>query len=135
MAGLSAEQAAWIAGPGFNSIWQIVLHMSFWQEFALNVLQDQAFDRHGLGGENGWYPIADPTDQAAWQAACARLLEGNAALASWTASLDDAFLIRSRGEGRAKAWQVLQGIIAHNAYHTSELITLRHQQGLWLEDV
>jgi len=71
--------------------------------------------------------------EAAWEAVVERCLEGNCELAEATAALSDEALAAPLAPGRAAPWQLVQGIIAHNAYHTCEVISIRHMLGLWLE--
>ena len=134
IAGLTAQQAAWTPGPGFNSVWRLVDHVWFWQQFFLPVLRGLPDDQQPLRREDDWAPVADPADEAAWQAACRRAVEVNAELAAYVAGLTDEQLAEPHKPGEARRQQVIQGIIAHNSYHTCELISVRHTQGLWLEE-
>jgi len=49
------------------------------------------------------------------------------------ASLSDEEIAQPTAPGRAKRYQAIQGLIAHNSYHTCEIISIRHMQGWWLE--
>jgi len=132
--GLTAQQAAWVPGPGFNSVWGLVDHVWFWQQFMLPVLKGVP-EQQTLRREDDWKPAADPTDEAAWQAACQRAVAVNAELAAYVGGLSDEELAQPYAPGRARRQQVIQGIIAHYSYHTCEIISVRHMQGLWLEEV
>ena len=134
VAGLTAQQAAWVPGPGFNSVWGLVDHVWFWQQFLLPVLRGLPEDQQPLRREDDWAPISDPADETAWQAACRRAVAVNAELAAYVAGLTDEELAEPYAAGRARRQQVIQGIIAHNSYHTCEIISVRHMQGLWLEE-
>jgi len=134
VAGLTAQQAAWVPGPGFNSVWGLVDHVWFWQQFFLPVLRGLPADQQPLRREDDWAPVADPIDEDAWQAACRRVVSVNAELAAFVAGLSDEELAQPSAPGRARRQQVIQGIIAHNSYHTCEIISVRHMQGLWLEE-
>lgn len=133
--GLSATQAAHVPAERFNSIWAIVNHVWFWNEVPLRMLRGEAVDPADLGAADwsGWPPIGDPADDAAWQAARQRCLDANAAFAAFVATMDDAALAREVAPGWGPAHGIIQGMISHNSYHTSELICVRHMQGLWLE--
>jgi len=137
VAGLTAAQAAAIPAPRFNSVWAVVNHVRFWQEATLLRLRGQPVDRRSLGAENGWPPAEQqsgfPDDEAAWQAAVERCLEVNRELAEATAALSDETLAAPLAPGGAAPWQLIQGMIAHNAYHTGEAISIRHMLGLWLD--
>lgn len=52
--GITAEQAAIVPAERFNSVWAVVNHLRFWQEFMLLRLQKQNVDRQALGDEKGW---------------------------------------------------------------------------------
>jgi len=137
VAGLTAVQAAAVPAPRFNSVWAVVNHVRFWQEVTLLQLRGQPVDRGALGAENGWPPPGERADcaddEAAWQAAVERCLEVNRELAEATAALPDEALAAPVAPGRAAPWQLVQGMIAHNAYHTCEVISIRHMLGLWLD--
>lgn len=132
---LTAVQAAAIPAPRFNSVWAIVNHVWFWQEVLLRLLQGQPahYELLGAPDPSGWPPAGDPVDEAAWQTARKQALAVNTALATEVAHLSEVELV-----GELEAWATLrhraiQGIIAHNSYHTCEIISVRHMQGLWLE--
>jgi hypothetical protein len=52
---------------------------------------------------------------------------------SAAAALSDEMLAAPLAPGRAAPWQLIQAMIAHNAYHTCEVISIRHMLGLWLD--
>lgn len=133
VAGLTAAQAAAIPAPRFNSVWMVVNHVRFWQELTLLQLRGQPVERRALGAENGWPPVGESTDEAGWLAAIQRCLAINLELAEATAALADEALAAPLAPGRAAPWQLIQGMIAHNAYHTNEVISIRHRLGLWLD--
>lgn len=127
--GLSAAQAAAAPGPRLNSIWAITLHVTYWQEALLRLLQDR-----GAPEGASWSPPGDPADDAAWLAARTRAIAVNAQLADHMSRLDPAAL-----DAPLEAWgqsvrQAVLGIFAHNSYHTAEIITVRHVQGWWLPE-
>jgi hypothetical protein len=94
-------------------------------------------DKVALGSpdESGWPPIGEPHDDAAWQNAREQALSINHQFAHWIANLADAELEHPIAE--AGAWnqrhQLIQGIIAHNSYHTCEIISIRHLNGWWFD--
>ena len=71
--------------------------------------------------------------EVAWQAARKRALEANAAFAAAAAELTPEQLAADAG-GWGPGHGLVQSIIAHNAYHTGEIITLRHIQQLWVNN-
>jgi len=129
---LTARQAAWMPAPGFNSVWGLVDHVRYWEEFALLRLRGRPAGPAVLGED--WAPIANPADEAAWQAACRRAVAVNEDLAAYVAGLTGEELAQPYAPGRVRRQQEIQGVIAHNSYHTCEIISVRHMQGLWLEE-
>jgi hypothetical protein len=137
--GLSAEQAACVPAERFNSIWGVANHVRFWHEVALHKLQKLHVDFAELGSPDGsgWPPIAHPSEEAAWQTAQKRVQEVNQALANYISGLSDAELDACISDG--DVWNtrrhLIHSMIAHNAYHTCELISLRNMQGLWFDSM
>jgi hypothetical protein len=131
--GLTAEQAAQVPAERFNSVWGVVNHVRFWQEFTLLRLQGLMVDREALGGKNGWpLPPNNPT-QDAWETDQERMLSANQKLAEYVSTFSDETLNRPIAPGRPNPYQFIQGLIAHNSYHPCEVISIRHMLGLWLE--
>lgn len=132
--GLTAAQAARVPAEGFNSIWAIVNHVWFWNEAPYRMLSGQPVTPEELGAPDwgGWAPIGDPHDEAAWQAARERAMAANTAFAAHVATLSNTDM-----EREIPHWgpihSIVNGMLAHNSYHTCEIISVRHMQGLWLE--
>jgi hypothetical protein len=132
--GLTAAQASNVPLQGFNSIWAIVNHVWFWQEAALRTLRKQPVAPELLGAADwsGWPVAGDSNDDAAWLAARERALAVNAELAAHIGGLDEAGSTEEF-ENWGPAHSIAQSMLVHNAYHTCEIISVRHLQGLWLE--
>jgi hypothetical protein len=132
--GLTAAQAAHVPAQGFNSIWAIVNHVWFWNEVPYRMLSGTPVAPEDLGATDwgGWVPIGASIDDAAWQAARERTLAANTAFAAHVATLSNADM-----EREIPHWgpihSIVSGMLAHNSYHTCEIISVRHMQGLWLE--
>jgi uncharacterized damage-inducible protein DinB len=133
--GISAEQAIDIPVEGFNSIASVVMHMSYWQEFLLRRLSGKMTDDLKNDPRQDWSSKFDPWNNQTWETVRERLFSTNKELAELIEKFNDEQLQSPYIEGRAKRYQVIQGIIAHNCYHTNEIITIRHLLGLWLERV
>lgn len=135
--GLTAEQAATVPKPGFNSVWAVVNHVRYWQEAALLQLLQRPVESAALGSADGsgWPPAGDPRDEADWHKDRTRALEANAALVRAVKQLTDAELDRPIADG--EAWNtrrhLIFSMIAHNSYHTCEITSIRHLQGWWFD--
>ena len=131
VAGLSAAQAAAVPAAGFHSIWALVNHVRFWHEINLRQLRALPVDYEALGEGNGWPPPGDPTDETGWQAAVAETVQRNQEVAELVKGLTDEELIEPVVAGYVTRWQIVQSLIAHNAYHTCAIIDARRLLGLW----
>lgn len=131
--GLTAEQAAAIPAEGFNSVWGVVNHMSYWQEFVLHRLLGESVEHMKEEGKDNWKSVEQPYSEQAWRADCEHLNAINKELAEAVKRVGHDDLDKPYAEGKAKRCQVIHGIIAHNSYHTNEIICIRHMLGYWLE--
>lgn len=134
VAGLTAPQAAWSPGPRFNSAWAITLHLTVCQQFAMALLGGNAVDMNTFFADGVWPPVHDPQDTAAWLEAKEDLLTANHALAACIAGLSSEALEQELPYVHMKGYQYIQGHLAHNSNHLCEIVTIRHLQGLWLEN-
>jgi uncharacterized damage-inducible protein DinB len=131
--GITAEKAAKVPAERFNSVWALANHLRFWQEFMLLRLQKQTVDRQALGDKNGWSAVPQDHLQDTWEKAKERMLSANKELADFIDRMDDDTLNQPISPGKPSPYKVIQAIIAHNSYHTCEIISIRHMLGLWLE--
>jgi len=131
--GLTAEQAACVPGPRFNSVWGVTLHLTICQQFALAVLRGDAVNANTFFAEGVWPPVLNPQDEAAWQKAKIGLLATNHALAQCITGLSCEDLERELPPVGMKGYQYIQGHLAHNSNHLCEIVSIRHMLGLWLE--
>ncbi len=129
--GLTAEQAA-SAPARMNSPWSIVGHVALWHRIVLGRLRGLPEDDE-LARASGW-DLAARGPEAEWTAARAHVRKLNADLAALVAVMPDADLGLKWAPGRATRWQLLHGLVVHNAYHTGEVITTRQAMRLWNED-
>ena len=105
--GLTPQQAAWKPDGAKHSIWQIVMHMSFWREFVLRELAGESRDEQEIARRN-WPEPKDITD-AAWQEAVEYLVKTQAQI---TAAM------RESDEKTA----TLRNFIEHASYHMGQII-------------
>ncbi len=133
--GLTAQQAATVPAPRFNSVWGVVNHVRMCNEFALHRRQGHPVDVD-TSSEAYWWPSpGDPRDERAWQEARDCAIAVNRQVAAYIASMSAEELDQPAGSGPTKRYQLLHGMIGHNSYHACEVITIRHMLGLWLENV
>ena len=121
LADVTAARAAARPLPDAHSIWEIVLHVAAWT----NVV------RRRIGGEwtdapdEGDWPEARETSEAAWRDALARLEENQRELRRAVARLDDARLDEPLAAGKSSFYVTLHGLIQHHLYHAGQIALLK----------
>jgi hypothetical protein len=131
VSGLTADQASAVPAAGFRSVWAQVNHVRFWHEANLRQLRALPVDWEALGAEDGWPPPGDPSDEASWEAAVSHTLALNTEVAELVEGLGERELEEAVVAGYVTRWQIVQSLIAHNAYHTCSIIQARRLLGLW----
>ena len=133
---LSGQQAAHEPQPGFNSIWAITNHMAFWMAATQAALLGEEADPTVWGLAEigkGWPPIGERSD-ANWLAARQRAFDSCHALTAVIPALDPATLHQPREQLHGGTpHQAILAIYGHNCYHTAEILSVRHMQGLWID--
>jgi hypothetical protein len=128
-------QAATAPAERFNSIWAVVNHVAFWQEYSRltllgQTLQPGDWGMTEIGG--GWPPLGEIHDKN-WQAARQRALHGNHAFAQTILGLTDEQFAQPFEILGAPGYQGVLTIYAHNSHHTSEILSIRHMLKLWVD--
>ena len=110
------------------SIYQLVKHMHYWQQFMLEHLEGRQPQRPTSVMES-WPEETGPQDETSWQADIQAFLDGidQAVAIAETAQLDDP-LPYFPGETKAG---LLRNIASHNSYHLGEIVLLRRFYGAW----
>ena len=121
---VSPEEALWKPGPEQRSIFEIVLHMTVWTEWAANFLR-------GQDTETVDWPSVSRTDEAAWKEACDTLNHALMAFRASIASLSPDALTHVPVPEVTKTTKLSAAlsIMVHNAYHVGQ-ITKIHER--WL---
>lgn len=126
--GLTADQVAWKPqGKGTRSTWEIVNHVAFWKEIALRHFKGE----EAIKVEDDWPPVSEISEEA-WAKTLERLKQVHADLIE---RLKDEELDPDRTVTLVEGWtaplgETLYGLIAHDCYHTGQILTLRQLQGI-----
>ena len=126
LAGVDAAAAAAHAVPGAHSIWEIVHHLTVWNEVPRRRLGGERIEN--LPADADWPPVAD-TSEAAWRAALAALEEAHAALYARVLDLADDQLDDPVVGSDPTVRGMLLGVLQHNGYHAGQIVILRRAQG------
>ena len=130
--GLTAEQAAWKPqGREMRSIWEIVNHVSFWKDAIVRSIEGKPRADTSQHEEKGWPPVTD-TSEAAWGEAVEHLKSCHEALIEAIRQLKDEQLEEPFSGEEEPLAEHLFGLIAHDGYHTGQILLLRQLQGIGL---
>lgn len=125
--GLTAEQAAWKPqGQEARSIWEIVKHVASGKDFVGRRLDGE------LATVEEW-PKIEEMGERAWAETLEQLKRCQERLIQAVDKLKDEQLSEPLPGGEKPIREHLFGLIAHDCYHTGQILTLRQLQGLGLE--
>ncbi len=134
--GLTGEQAANVPRERFNNVWAITNHMAFWMDYTRAAFLNEDVDLTAWGMAevgNGWPPLGDISDNS-WEAARQRAMTCSRSLAASIRTLDSSILEQPQERlFGGTPHQAILSMYGHNCYHTAELLTVRHMQGLWVD--
>ena len=119
---VSPETAATRPIAEAHTIWELVLHVKYWQDVVRFIV---AGEEHELSEEENFPKIADEGTDA-WDRAVASLVDSEKLLRDAILGLDD-----SRLEDRPKTktvYELLHGVVQHNLYHAGQMALLKRAQ-------
>jgi uncharacterized damage-inducible protein DinB len=122
--GVSAAQARWKPGRGRHSIWELVLHIAYW-DYAVRRHLEPVAERFRRTPAN-WPTVPTRADERAWAADRALLADEHARLVRAVRRFPMARWNRKPPEG--KRWtcgEMIVGIVAHDVYHTGQIQLLK----------
>jgi uncharacterized damage-inducible protein DinB len=126
LAGVDEAAAAARPVSGAHSIWEIVHHLTVWNDVPRRRLDGERLQN--LPPERDWPPVAD-TSAGAWRAALAALEEAHATLHERVLDLTDGQLDDPVTGSDSTVRGTLFGVLQHNAYHAGQITTLRKASG------
>jgi uncharacterized damage-inducible protein DinB len=122
--GVTAKMAAAKSPSGCHNIWQIVEHMTFWQDTARRWLQG---DTRRPAPDEDWTTLEDKSD-GAWRKTLWNLERSNELLIDQVMLLEESRLEQPIFEGMSRVEVVLHGIVQHNIYHAGQISLLKKMQ-------
>jgi uncharacterized damage-inducible protein DinB len=126
--GVSAEQAAWTPASGRKSIWQLALHIAYWNYAVRRRLEGGSGERFARSPAN--FPgVPDRADAGLWLADVALVKAEHERLAATIAKIPSSRYSTRLPDG--KRWtigELIVGIAQHDAYHTGQIQLIKR---LW----
>jgi uncharacterized damage-inducible protein DinB len=118
---ISAETAAARPLPSAHTIWEIVMHMIFWEEVATERLAGR---RAGLVEERNFPPMPERTEQN-WSKTLDQLRASNGSFRQALSQLGEAKLHELSAAGKRTFYDEAHGLIEHHIYHLGQIALLR----------
>jgi uncharacterized damage-inducible protein DinB len=109
-------------GPAAHSVFQLLNHMAFWQEWVVSWLDGKT----PPSTSGSWRGRDGPATRGEWEQAVARFQSGLEALARCAREGD----LMSR-RGKTSRLEMLQTATSHNSYHIGQVVVLRQLLGAW----
>ncbi|HKD85284.1 MAG TPA: DinB family protein [Terriglobales bacterium] len=119
--GISAHQAAARPIPDFHTIWEIVMHMTFWEGVATQRLAGR---RAGLVEELN-FPAMPALTEENWRRTLDEFRASNRAFREAFARLDPAKLDELTAAGKRTFYGEAHGILEHHIYHIGQIAMLK----------
>jgi uncharacterized damage-inducible protein DinB len=121
LADVAAPRAAAKPIAGAHSIWELVLHITFWEEVSRKRVEG---DDTKYRAEDGLFTVTD-TSEEAWKEAVEKLRSTNEALRQTIAGLDDSQLDEIVAGQPYSIYFMLHGVIQHDLYHAGQIALLK----------
>ncbi len=119
--GVTAEQAAKRPIAAAHTIWELVHHVTAWNNIVNRRLHG---DASTPTDEDDWPPVKD-TSAAAWDADLRALKAAHDDLTKVVKAMTDAQLTPPLPGRDTSAYFQLMGVLQHDAYHTGQIVMLK----------
>jgi len=126
LTGVTAAQASARPVASGHTIWEIVLHLTFWAEAVGRRLTEEAPVAPAQGAD--WPGIGEATEDA-WRQAVARLGDAHEELRRQVAAMPEARLWTRVPGKDYDAYTMLHGLAQHDAYHAGQIGLLKKMAG------
>src|SRR5208283_2479954 len=117
----SAESATQRPLAAAHSVWEIVMHMTFWEGVAAKRLSGQ---RAGLVEELN-FPAPPEATGENWQRTLEEFRHSNARFREALSKMDAASLDDLSAAGKRSFYEEAHGLIEHNVYHAGQIAILQ----------
>lgn len=127
LSGLTWEEAGEKPTDHTHSVWELVFHMNYWQNFILAELQEEQPDSP-QDESISWPRTSAPSSEKEFTETVADFLKG-LGRATQQASKDT--LEEGLGGRKRTAADLLMVLINHNSYHAGQIVYIRQLTGTW----
>ncbi len=125
LADVDAETAAARPIADAHTIWELVLHITAWQDAARRRLEGEPAR---LSDEEDWPPVLDVGDEA-WSDTLAAMEVTHRRLTEAVGGLAESDLNDQVNEQEYSAYELLHGVVQHDLYHAGQIALLKKVAG------
>lgn len=119
--GVGAESAAWRPNPSRHSIWELALHIAYW-EYAVRRILDGLPSGGFPRSPSDWPAVPVARSESEWRADRALVRGEHEALAEVIRGFDVRRLDElAPGSGAYRCIDLMHGAIMHNTHHTGQI--------------
>jgi uncharacterized damage-inducible protein DinB len=125
---ISAECAAARPVADTHSIWEILMHMTFWEGVSARRLAGERAGWSGVGTEEDEalnFPAMPEPTESNWQKTREHFRASNQRLREALAKLNPAGLDSLSAAGKRTFYDEAHGVIQHNIYHAGQIALLK----------
>ncbi len=122
--GVEALEASAHSVTDAHSIWELVLHMTYWRRVALEALAGKSIAAHQPNTPEDWRTPGETTDEA-WQETRDALRRTQDELLAALDDLDDGRLTENVPGREYSFYVLLHGVVQHDVYHAGQIALLR----------
>lgn len=119
--GVTAEQALQKPIPAAHSIWELVLHITAWEDIVRRRLLGE---KPEVTPDVDWPKVVDQSEKG-WALAIENLKAGHARLREVTSQIEDVLLDAPPSKGSSARYVLLHGIVQHDLYHAGQISILK----------
>lgn len=118
--GVTAEVAAWKPYPDRHSIWELALHIAYWNYAVWRRLTEA--DEGGFPrSPSNWPDVPEPASEERWAADRRLVREWHDRLVEAIDGFDPARLDQPAGDGKTSYADLITGILLHDTYHAGQI--------------
>ena len=118
---VTAGQASARPASGAHGIWELVAHITAWEEAALRALDGESID---LSPQEDWPDVTDESETA-WKQAVHNLERVHKRLGEAVSRLDDRRLDDTVAGKEYSFYMLLHGVCQHSLYHAGQIAILK----------
>ena len=107
-----------------HSIWEYVLHIIAWRNFATERIKGNAEFQIEIGGEVDW-PKVEGASEESWKETQVRLSNSSQVLRDLLREQTDRLLEEIVAQKPYSFYVLLHGIVQHDAYHCGQIVLTR----------